>query len=333
LCQTKKISTALAKNQTLTCDDYYPVVCQDGIQSYDSCSVGLIACDKKSGKCPAFFQDGASKRDDEISGAVVFVLGLVILIICLIGLVTLLQKMLLGMSTRILYKATNVNGYIAIVIGAAITILVQSSSITTSALTPFAGMGALRLEQMLPLTLGANIGTTVTGLLASLVSEGTNSLQVALCHLFFNISGIIVWYPIPYMRQFPLNAAKRLGKVTRVWRGFPILYIIVIFGIVPVMLLGLSSLFTQGSKGFTVLGSLITVILAIVLLYITYKWTKGGLKERTIERFEKRQRNKNTLSTLDDDMEYLKSEIVRLRDHTGLEETEDGKDEDLSFAP
>jgi sodium-dependent phosphate cotransporter len=61
--------------------------------------------------------------------------------------------MLMGMSTRILYKATNVNGYIAILIGAAMTVLVQSSSITTSALTPLIGMGALRLEQMLPLTL------------------------------------------------------------------------------------------------------------------------------------------------------------------------------------
>merc|ERR1719223_326307 len=143
--------------------------------------VGLITCDKDLG-CPAFFQDGASRQDDEISGGVIFFLAIMILIICLVGLVTCLQKMLMGVSTRIIYKATNVNGYLAILIGTGITILVQSSSITTSALTPFVGIGAIRLEQMLPLTLGANIGTTFTGLLASLVSDKVESLQVAICH-------------------------------------------------------------------------------------------------------------------------------------------------------
>jgi sodium-dependent phosphate cotransporter len=50
---------------------------------------------------------------------------------------------------------------------------------------------------MYPLTLGANIGTTVTGFLAAIVSANVNSLQVALAHLFFNLSGIVIWYPIP----------------------------------------------------------------------------------------------------------------------------------------
>merc|ERR1711915_670366 len=202
--------------------------------------------------------------------------------------------MLMGMSTRILYKATNVNGYLAILIGAGLTILVQSSSITTSALTPFVGMGALRLEQMFPLTLGANIGTTVTGLLASLVSDGTNALQVALCHLFFNISGIIIWYPVPFM------------------------------------LLGLSSLFMQGSKGFTVLGSLITVVLILFIIYIVYKWYKGGLKESMVSSFEAREKKNKAIKELPDDMDYLKSEIVRLREHTGLPEPVDEKEADDS---
>jgi sodium-dependent phosphate cotransporter len=314
----KSVPKEIAKGQS--CDEYYPVNCTDGILDAKHCTkVGLIKCDKKAG-CPAFFQDGATKRDDQISGAVCFVLGLGILIVCLIGLVTCLQKMLMGMSTRILYKATNVNGYLAILIGAALTVFVQSSSITTSALTPFVGMGALRLEQMFPLTLGANIGTTVTGLLASLVSDGTNALQVALCHLFFNITGIIVWFPVPFMRRIPLNAAKALGRTTRVWRGFPILYIIIIFGIVPLLLLGLSSLFTQDSKGFTVLGSFIVVVVALLLIYFVYKWYKGGLRESTVASFETRQRKQESIQALPDDMDYVKAELTRLREHTGLPE-------------
>lgn len=70
-----------------------------------------------------------------------------------------LTKMLASVSNRVIYKATDLNGYVAILIGCGLTVLVQSSSVTTSALTPLVGVGALRLEQMYPLTLGANIGT------------------------------------------------------------------------------------------------------------------------------------------------------------------------------
>lgn len=317
----KKVPKAIAKGGD--CDSYYPVTCEGNITDYDHCvkkgSVGLISCDKKQG-CPAFFQNGASRQQDVISGIVCFVLGLAILVVCLIGLVTVLQKMLMGLSTRVLHKATSVNGYVAILIGAALTVLVQSSSITTSALTPFVGMGAIRLEQMFPLTLGANIGTTVTGLLASLVSDGTDALQVALCHLCFNITGILIWFPIPFMRKIPLRAARALGTTTRVWRGFPIVYIIIVFFIIPLLLLGLSSLFQQGSRGFTVLGSFITIIAAFVIAFIVYKWYKGGLKESTVERFEKRQRKNEAINSLPDDMEMLKAEVARLREHTGLPE-------------
>ena len=331
----KSVTTAIAKGGS--CDDFYPVTCDPSMEiSYKACvppkggcaddadfcpKVGLITCDKDLG-CPAFFQDGATRQDDEISGGVVFFLALVILVICLIGLVTILQKMLMNLSTRIIYKATNINGYLAILVGAGITILVQSSSITTSALTPFVGMGALRLEQMLPLTLGANIGTTATGLLSSLVSDKVEALQVALCHLFFNISGIIIWYPIPRLRNIPLNAARTLGKATRIWRGFPVVYILVTFLLLPLILFGLSSLFEQDSRGYVVLGSFLVVILVLLLANFVYKWYRGGLKESIIDSFESRQRRSKAINSLPDDMEEVKSELARLKEHTGLPDAE-----------
>eukprot|EP00957_Ditylum_brightwellii_P201436 15325629-Ditylum_brightwellii.AAC.1 len=114
----KNVIKDIATGKKESCEDYYPVNCTDGIRDYKHCKeVGLITCNKKSGSCPAFFQNGATKRDDEISGGVVLFLSLVILIVCLIGLVTLLQKMLLGVSTRIIYKATNINGYLAMLVG------------------------------------------------------------------------------------------------------------------------------------------------------------------------------------------------------------------------
>lgn len=316
----KKVATEVANGDS--CDKYYPIECTDGVISKSTCTVGLIDCDKKTDKCPIFFQDGAEQKDDVVSGAVCFVLALVVLVICLVGLVTVLQKMLMGVSTRIIHKATNVNGYLAILIGCGLTILVQSSSITTSVLTPFVGIGALRLEQMFPLTLGANLGTTFTGLLASLVTEGTASLHVALCHLFFNIFGIIIWYPIPFMRNIPLNAARTLGKGTRIWKGFPILYIIVTFLLLPLLLFGIFSLFDQDSKAFTVLGAFIVILLGLSTIWFAYRWRYGGLKQKVIESFESRQKKSLSITNLPDDMAFVKSEIARLKDHTGLGEAE-----------
>mmetsp|Transcript_31512 Transcript_31512/g.48879 ORF Transcript_31512/g.48879 Transcript_31512/m.48879 type:complete len:588 (-) Transcript_31512:174-1937(-) len=313
-----------------TCESYYPIKCEDNDNpTKDTCEVGLIACVKKTNACPAFFDPEADLNDDQTSGLVCFIIGLMILFVCLFGLVKILNSMLLGTSTRIIYKATNINGYLAMLIGAGITILVQSSSITTSALTPLVGMGVLRLEQMFPLTLGANIGTTVTAILAALLST-TEALQVALAHLFFNITGIIIWYPIPLMRNVPLHAARQLGKATRVWKGFPVVYIAVMFFLVPLLFLGLSALFT-GSKGLTVLGVFITIILFFIIVWTAYKCQYQGGKEKCYECMVARQVRAEAINALPEDMEFLKAKIKELSEHTGLpddvEQPEEGSEE------
>ena len=306
-----------------TCDSYYPLVCDNPDDpTYSTCTQGLIACSKSTDKCPAFFQATASKGDDQLSGFCAFLLGLIILFICLFAMVKVLQKMLLGMSTRIIYKATNINGYLAMLVGVGITILVQSSSITTSTFTPLVGMGVIRLEQMYPITLGANIGTTVTALLAALLST-TEALQVALAHLFFNISGIIVWYPVPFLRQVPIHAARQLGKATRVWRGFPLAYIIVMFFLVELLFLGLSALFTNGAIGLTVLGSMITIVLFGLVCWGVYWWRWNGGKDACYNKMVLRQKRAVTMKELPDDMEFLKARIRELQEHTGLLEEED----------
>merc|ERR1712113_791677 len=212
---------------------------------------------------------------------------------------------------------------LAIAVGAAITMVVQSSSITTSTLTPLVGVGVLRLEEMFPLTIGANIGTTVTALLASLGSGKVDSLQVALAHLFFNITGILIFYPIPFMRRIPLNGARALGKATRLWRGFPIVYILTLFILLPLILLGISFLFQQSSLGTTVLGSMLVAFIVVGLVYAIYKWRYGGGSESCRVCFERRQANREMMQTLPEDMTYLKAKVSALSEHTGLPEDEE----------
>lgn len=185
-------------------------------------------------------------------GAILLIISLVAMCICLTGMVKLLTSLLKGNLARIIKKVINakfkkpfgwVTGYLSILVGAGLTIIVQSSSVFTSSITPLVGIGVISLNRMFPLTLGSNIGTTTTGLLAAFASSGdkvNNALKLAICHLFFNISGIIIWYPIPVVRAIPINAAKALGNKTAKHRWFAVAYLIIVFFIIPAILLGLS---------------------------------------------------------------------------------------------
>ncbi|XP_007496688.1 sodium-dependent phosphate transport protein 2B-like isoform X7 [Monodelphis domestica] len=128
-------------------------------------------------------------------------------------------------------------GYLVILVGALLTFLVQSSSVFTSTITPLVGTEVISLERVYCLTLGSNIGTTTTAILAALASPPRTfkqSLQIALCHFFFNITGILLWYPIPFIR-LPLLFARRLGNITTTYRWFAIVYLIFSFFLGPLL--------------------------------------------------------------------------------------------------
>ena len=125
----------------------------------------------------------------------------------------------------------------ALFFGVFITIMVQSSSITTSLVIPLAGAGILQLKQIFPYTLGANIGTTITALLASLVSGTHAPLAVAFGHLAFNIFGITLIWPIEKVRNIPINMAEWFSELAVQNRIIPIVYILVIFFLIPLSLI------------------------------------------------------------------------------------------------
>jgi len=216
---------------------------------------------------------------------------------------------------------------IAIIIGCGVTMLVQSSSITTSTLTPLVGLGVVQLEQMFPLTLGANIGTMFTGLLAAMVSGSIDSIQVALCHLLFNIAGIIIWYPLPVMRRVPLMLARMLGKATRIWKFFPIVYIFFVFFVVEIFLLLISELFVKQTLGYTALGIILTGGIVSYLLYVVFWWRYRDGAKVVLEYMTLRQRKADALESLPDNMEFLLEELARVKASIGLqdkiEETEE----------
>jgi len=127
------------------------------------------------------------------------------------------------------------SGAVAILLGAVITISVQSSSITTSVLVPLAASGVLTLENIYPVTLGANVGTTVTALLASLATGNPAAVTVAIVHTLFNVSGIILFYPIRAMRRIPLRLASGLSDLAAERRSTAIVYAVGMFVVIPLL--------------------------------------------------------------------------------------------------
>ena len=124
----------------------------------------------------------------------------------------------------------------AIIIGMLLTISVQSSSITTSTIVPLAGAGVLSLRQIYPFTLGANIGTTVTALLASLTLNVT-AMVAAFAHLFFNIFGIIAVYLNPFLRDIPVKLSEKFSDLAIKNKFIPVTYLVVVFFIIPFLII------------------------------------------------------------------------------------------------
>lgn len=160
------------------------------------------------------------------------------------------------------------NGYLAIVFGTGLTILVQSSSVLTSTLMPLVGLEAITIERMFALTVGANIGTTITAIIGAFAVDDdamATVLQLAICHLYFNLISALIWYPIPALRKIPINMGKKFGEITHKYRYFPPLYLLSVFLVLPVLVLGLT--YGGGSElCLGILGPLLAITLIILLV-------------------------------------------------------------------
>lgn len=176
-------------------------------------------------------------------------LALVSASLIFLALFLLVKVMRKAMRTRVevyLGRALGTNAVVSMIVGAVVTALVQSSSITTSLLVPLAGAGLITLRRAFPITLGANVGTTITALLAALAVSGPNAeagVQIALIHLLFNLSGILLIYPVEAVRRVPLNAARRLAALAVQSRRRAVFLVFALFYGVPALLVLLDHLF------------------------------------------------------------------------------------------
>ncbi len=169
--------------------------------------------------------------DTHVIAWIMVVVALIFLFVALKFMVDVLKSMVIEKAKAWFDKFLFKNSIRALAVGTLLTVLVQSSSITTSLVVPMAGAGLLTLRQIFPYTLGANIGTTVTAILASLVTGNITAVTVAFSHLLFNIFGIIFWWPF---RKVPLTIAELFAEYSTKNKFIPVIYIIVMFFIIPI---------------------------------------------------------------------------------------------------
>ncbi len=165
-----------------------------------------------------------------IIGWIVVIMAILILFFALMSIVEVLKSIVIEKAKAWFDNYLFKNTLRAFSIGILLTVLVQSSSITTSLVVPMAGAGILTISQIFPYTLGANIGTTITAILAALVTGSEAAVIVAFSHLIFNISGTMVFLPL---KRIPITLAEKFAEYSIRSKIIPIAYIIFVFFIVP----------------------------------------------------------------------------------------------------
>jgi solute carrier family 34 (sodium-dependent phosphate cotransporter) len=153
----------------------------------------------------------------------------------LIAIVKLLRRLVLkrieGFFDRHLFRTWSR----AMLFGLLLTVAVQSSSIPTSLAIPLAGAGILRLAQVYPFNLGANIGTTITAMLAALATGNETAIVVAFSHLFFNLLGILIIWTVPTIRRIPLHLAEACAQRSLSNRFVPLALIAAVYFLIPLI--------------------------------------------------------------------------------------------------
>ncbi|MCH7531715.1 MAG: Na/Pi symporter [Gemmatimonadetes bacterium] len=152
---------------------------------------------------------------DLVTGWVPSTIALILIALALLfgalrGMMKIMQggvlKRMEGLFDRVLFR----NDAASFSLGLVATAAVQSSSATTSLIVPLAGTGVISLRQVFPYTLGANVGTTVTAILASFATGSPAAVTVALAHLSFNLFAIAIFYPL---KAIPLWLATSWGRL------------------------------------------------------------------------------------------------------------------------
>ncbi len=193
-----------------------------------------------------FVESVASALPELWAGVVMILLGIVLILLSIKFLGDALKIAFVGKARKILQAAVARGPITGIFSGTVVTVLVQSSSTTTSIIVPLAGSGVIQLRHVYPFTLGANIGTTITALLAAMAITGPTHAaahQIAIAHFLYNLIGVVVIYSIPFLRKIPLAGAEWIAELGSQRKMLAVAYTLGTFFGIPALFIGVRSFF------------------------------------------------------------------------------------------
>lgn len=170
--------------------------------------------------------------------------GLVLIILSITWMGKIMKSLMVGRARVILERSLGGGSVAGIASGTLVTVLVQSSSTTTSLMVPLVGNGIVTARAIYPFTLGANIGTCITAIIAALAVEGVNAslaLQIAFVHFCYNVLAVLTIYGLAFLREWPPNLSYQLSLKVAEQKMYGMAYIVGVFFVVPlavILLLG-----------------------------------------------------------------------------------------------
>jgi len=186
------------------------------------------------------------------AGLIMTVVGVALLFAALLLLVKVLRQLVLRRAESFFDRVLFRNAGTAFVVGLVLTASVQSSSVTTSLVVPLIAAGMLTLNQVFPYLLGANIGTTVTALLAAFATSAQTEAQakvgltLACAHLLFNVIGAMIFYPLRWM---PIALARGLAGKAAQSRHYAVLFVVGVFFGIPLIGIAAHTLYSRLAGG------------------------------------------------------------------------------------
>lgn len=189
---------------------------------------------------------GGMSSSPRVAAVILIIVSGIVIFGSLLLIVRLLRNLAAGRLQSAIARSLDASAWVGLTVGVVVTFMVQSSSITTSVLVPLAGAGIITLRQAFPITLGANIGTTFTALIASMASDPATAhlgVQIAVVHLLFNLAGTAMVYPLEATRRVPLRLAEWLAGVAVRSRKVALGYVVVLFYGLPAALVFVSRAF------------------------------------------------------------------------------------------
>jgi solute carrier family 34 (sodium-dependent phosphate cotransporter) len=120
--------------------------------------------------------------------------------------------------------------------GTFFTAAIQSSTVTTSLVVPAVATRKIKLSQVFPFIIGANVGTTITAAVAAIYKTEA-AISIAIVHILFNVIGTLIFLPFPALRELPVTLAAFFGKESTKRRFISLAYILLIFFVIPFLLI------------------------------------------------------------------------------------------------